>query len=270
MNCFAVIQTRFEHINPEVLREAFVSQAGMPHADASQAAHRDRGILGETFSESQAHAVADRLAERGYGVDVVPADSLPSLGKPRIIHWCELGEESLRVPQGLQGDTAAISWQSIRVVNAGLIAEFEKTATPEYLPQTLSVVGPDNAAEENEPVWQKHSHYLCVVDLIALDDNGCWIYLRLPAHQLSYRRILGDCAGMQLLERFQTVLEALIERSTQAVISPDAERILRGRKRESKIATGDLRHFAEQHEFDQYDQWLLVLALRETSDRDDA
>ena len=263
MTTFALIQTRFERIAPEELRNALVSHGGMTHADASRSAHRDRGILGSRFSESQANAVAEELSIRGYKVGVVPAKSLPNLGKPRTIHWCEFADEALHIPEGLQGETASIDWLSIRVINAGLVADFEATATSEYLPGALSVVGPSDTAEAGSPVWEQHSHYLCVVDMIAMHQPGPLIYLRLPAHELVYQRIIGDCGGMQLLERFQKVLEQLIQRSTKAIVAPDARKMLVRRTNESWVADSDLRNFAEASEFEQYDKWLLALANRD-------
>ena len=265
MTTFALIQTRFERIDPEDLCDALVSHGGMTHADASRSAHRDRGILGGGFSESQATAIVKELSIRGYEVGVVPANSLPHLGKPRIIHWCEFTDEALNIPEGLKGETTSIDWLSIRVINAGLVAEFEATATPEYLPGTLSVVGPRDSAEKGSPAWEQHSHYLSVVDLIAMTETGRLIYLRLPAHELLYQRIIGDCVGMQLFERFHKVLEQLIQRSTHAMVPPDARKMLVRRMGESHVLSSDLRHFAETHEFEQYDQWLLTMALRKRS-----
>ena len=259
---FAVIQTRFERIPADHLVDAFVSHGGMPHPDAARAAHRDRGILGGLFTEPQANAVAAHLRSLGHKVSAVPAESIGDLGKPRVIRWCEIEDAGLKIPSGKKNEVESIDWQSVMAINAGPVAEFESLASTEYLQSEISAVGPAKTLDQDAPAKTPRSHYLYVIDLIAAQDAERYVYVRLPSSELAYPRIIGNCDGMSLFDRFQKVLVGIVNHSHNALVAPDARKLLVHQKGEAQWLDSERRHFAEESEFEQYDRWLLTLALR--------
>ena len=85
VNDFAVIQTRFETIALETMVDVLTVCGGMPHADARRVVRRSKGILGDRFTQKQAHAVWKELTRQAFGVRVVASDVLPELPEPRTI-----------------------------------------------------------------------------------------------------------------------------------------------------------------------------------------
>lgn len=264
---FAVIQTRFERIDPECLRDVLFRDGGLARADASRVANRHRGIIGEKFTHGQATLIVQQLLGQGYQVCAVPSDSLPVLERPRVVRWCEMSDEALVIPEGIRGQTLAVAWPSIFVVNIGLINDARPSAAAEYSPGYGSIREPDDTTEYLAPVYSNRSHYLQVVDLIAIDSGGRLVYIRLPSRKLEYHRILGNCAKMQLFERFQKVVAMLVERSTEAIVAPATRKLIVQRGDDSLKITCEHGQFAEERELHHHDRWLLTLAIR--SERQD-
>lgn len=126
MSNYAVIQTRFEPIEMDVLVSVLTQTGGIAHADASRVARRTRGILWEHFGKEQANAVCDQLTKRDIGVRVVPSAELPDLPDPRTIRWFELDPTEFRIPDGIRGETVPMEWSSVFVINVGQIADLKK------------------------------------------------------------------------------------------------------------------------------------------------
>lgn len=265
----AVIQTRFETVDPATLRDVLVTFGGATRTDAGQTARRARGILGERFTPDQARAVVAELTRHDYGVQVVPAESLPKLSAPRLVRWCEFTDQEFRVPDGYRGDVAAVTWSCVFVVSAGQIAELKTETTPHF-PARTTVSQHTHAVHYEPAVYRKESRYVHIVDVIGVDLEDRFHHVRLPAHELAYRRILGDRPPGRSFERFLEVVETLVVRSTNAVISPATRKLLVERNDQSRTVPGALGHMVEERTVRQYNRWLLMLVtLNEQRDRAD-
>ena len=270
---WAIVQTRFEQIEPDELRDALVHHGGMTRVDAARAALHRRGILGETFSEAQASDVARALLKRGYQVQAVPADSLPELKRPRIVRWCEVTQDALHIPVDAHANTTAVEWLSVFVLNADLMAQSKRNQTADYVPRSPSderfsdVDSVDDEDYFDPPLYSTHLHYGYVMDLIAIDGSGRLMYARMPADELAYERVFPGRTRMRRFERFLKLVELLVQRCEQAIIAPDTRKLLFQRVDRSRVVTAEHRQYADENAFFHYDRWLMTLAIREERER---
>src|SRR5688572_10936736 len=115
---FAVVQSKFERIDPALLENAFMAGAGMPKADAVRAARRSRGFLIQRLARPQADGIASLLTQAGHAIRVMPMQELADVGKPISVTWLRFQPEALGVPMGAQDLVLDIPWPAVFVVNA--------------------------------------------------------------------------------------------------------------------------------------------------------
>ena len=260
MEAFAVIQSRFEQIPSEKLVEVLIEVGGMPHADAMRALRLTRGILGESFTRKQAEAIWKELDQSGFGVRVLAADELPALGEPRTIRWFELDQDELRIPVGIHGDTIPIPWPSVFVISCGRIADMKKELVSDWQFPT-SYASESAESVDVGPRYKKRGKLVDVCDIIAVDDDGEFRYLRLPGNEISYGRIMGEGTELSRFERFAVVVEYLLEHAQEAIVSPETRKLVLNRKSDSRIVEGDATGQVYEHLLHQYNRWLLTQAI---------
>lgn len=266
MSAFAVVQTRFEKIEPAVLRAALIESGGVLAADAGLQSRRVQGILGEQFTAEQAQQVAAQLAAQGHAVRVLPSESLPRLEKPRPVRWLTLGAEQVEIPWGHHGEMWPVLWSSVFVVSSGQIAKTKE--------RRESVRKPRTSSRQRYPTIEEHvyqrSEYVHVTDLIAIAENGQVLNVRLPAREMAYKRILGPGPVRNSFAKYLELLSVLVERSNEAIIPPSTRKLLVERKERYRTEEGGSRESSDELRFRAFNRWLLQLAiLREQARIDD-
>ena len=261
MTQFAVIQTLFERLPMETLIDVLIEQGGMTHADACRVSRRSHGILGEEFEEEQAEAVCKELTRKDFGVRVVPGDELPALPEPRIIRWFELDKETFRIPDGIRGETIAMDWTSVFVINVGQVADVKKKLMGDRR-------GPANLFEKNAaffsddgPKYREQGKLVEVVDVIGLDETGSVRYLRMPSTELAYSRIMGEGTQLTRFERFLVIVEFLVTHAEEAIVSPETRKVLHHREASQHLIEGDGMRMLHEQTLETYNRWLLVQAM---------
>lgn len=261
MTDFAVIQTRFETLPRPVLVQVLTTQGGLTHPDATQAIRRNQGILWEHFDREHADAVAAALTGLGYGVLVVESDSIPDLQEPRTVRWFELDDEQIRIPQGIRGDTVPIPWPKVLVLSLGQIAEVSKRATSDLPATSTSSSATGAIARDNHTHYTKHSTLVDVLDLIGIDETGCIQYLRMPSHELSYGRIMGEGTRLTRFERFLVIVEYCVTHARDAIVSPETRRVLVDRRPSGHESEGDGAEVIQEDVLNSRNRWLLLRAI---------
>ena len=262
MTEFSVIQTRFEPLPHDVLVAVLTKQGGMTHPDATQAVRRNQGIIWEHFDRQHADAVCAELTALGYGAGVIESDDIPELQEPRNIRWFELDDEQIRIPQGIRGDTVPIDWHRLFVISLGQIAEVTKKPVPER-PSISSSANPTAAiAHDTHPRYTKRSSFVDVLDLIGIDESGCIHYLRLPSHELSYGRIMGEGTQLPRFERFLVIVEYCVKHAPDAIVSPQTRKALVDRHPTEHESEGDGAQAIQDEVLQSRNRWLLLQAIR--------
>lgn len=261
---YAVVQERFETIDPECLIKILREQGGMTRTDAARVARREQGILWERFEFQQAERVVAALAQHDYATRVVPVENIPKLHKPHSIHWVEFGDESLGIPLGLDQQVVSVLWTSVFVVSAGEVSEVVSklvTTNVRYDSQGEAVPTDDEI--------QRESRLVPVTDLISIADDGQFLHVRLAANQLAYDRILGPQTGLTAYQKYLAVVDELVARSTFAIISPKTRRMLVERKESYSTARHADWAALDQIAFEKYNRWMLQLVMFKERQQED-
>ncbi len=261
MPYFAVIQTRFEVLPHDTLVHVLTRQGGLTHPDATQAVRRNQGIVWERFDREHADAVAEELTRLEYGVRVVESDDIPDLQEPRTIRWFELDAEEIRIPKGIRGDTVPIAWPKVLVLTLGQIAEVSKRLVREVPSITSSASPTASIAHDNQPHYAKHSTLVDVLDLIGVDETGAIQYLRMPSHELSYGRIMGEATNLNRFERFLVIVEYCVTHAREAIISPPTRKVLVHRRPSGQESEGDGMQVIQDEVLHSRNRWLLLRAI---------
>lgn len=256
MNRYAVVQTRFETIDAEVLRTVLVEQGGFVPVDAGRIARKVRGVLTDRLSFQQAAAVCQALTSNGYAVQAIPVTSLAPEGKARVVRWFEMDQQEVRIPWGYHGHVNRIPWPSVFVISAGQVSEVKQHET-----EHVNRYGSTRTGTLVEHNTQRHSERIEVAELICVAESGAFHHVRFPYHEMNYQRIFGEPVAGTSFERYLMLLDALVRQSTSALVSPETTRLLKERKQHYESSDGDFAHFAEEKEFAAYNRWLLQLVL---------
>ena len=264
MTNYAVVQARFEKIDAEHLQSVLSEHGGLTRPDASRVANRVEGILWERFDRETAERVVAALADYGYKTRAIPVDTLPSLEKPRTIRWLQMTERGMEVPWTLDQETVFVPWTNLFVISAGEIGKH----TSQVVTRRKLV-----HAEYEHPLEERvesRARLERVVDVIAVDEQGAYIHLRMPEEDLVYRRILGEDQGVAAPHRkFKVFLRQLIEHASAAVVSPRTRRLLVDSKPRDTTVKDVEYASAQTAAFEHYNRWLLQLVmLNEQADRD--
>ena len=261
VNKYTLVQTRFEQIPTETLREAIVKHSDAPRADVSRAVRTARGILWENCERKVADAIRRALADHDYGVRTIEAESIPHLPEPRFVRWMELDTEELRIPDGIHGQTRPMKWTSVFVIALG------QMVVPDVSYRIDDQRFGKHSAEETmsdsqePPRYQKRSDLVDVLDVVGIDDKSQLRYLRFPSHELVYERIMGTETNLPKFERFLVLIEFFVEHCVEAVVSPETRKLLVNRAPTERMIVSEAAHATTERSVSQYTRWLLHKAI---------
>ena len=258
MESFAVVQSRFETIPDEALIEVLIQCAGLTHADARRAMRRNHGILGDSFSRDQANAVQKKLTRLGFQVRVVLTDELPVLPEPRTIRWFEIDEEEMRIPEGIRGDTVPMPWKSVFVISIGQLVEVKQELVASR--KSLTHFDDDDFSGLT-PKYASKGKLVEVLDIIGIDEEERFRYLRLPSREINYARIMGEGTQLNRYERFMVIVDFLVAHCQEAIVSPETRKALVHRNPDQRTFEGEGHDVTLEVSFRNYNRWLLTQAI---------
>ena len=261
MRKYTVVQTRFEHIPIDVLREAFVAYGVMPRADVSRAVRTARGLLIEQCDRNVADGIQRFLADRDFGVRTVESEDIPHLPEPRTIRWLEIDKEEFRIPEGIHGQTIPMSWKSVFVLAIAQIAVADVTHRIDD-PTPIQPIEESPVDQHEHPRYQRHSDLVDVLEVIGIDRNEQLRYLRLPSHELAYQRIMGSGTHLPKFERFLVLVEFFVEHSDEAIVSSETRKRLVQRSPTERSLVSEAARTTTKRSTEQYMRWLLHQAVR--------
>jgi hypothetical protein len=253
----ALVQTRFEPVDAEVIDRTLTRLTKLPRAEIMRIAKRERGILCEHFPPQLADQVAQSFAAENVGVACVPASELPQLAKPRHALWIEPNDEGFGVPLDHRQVLEPIAWLSVFVIHAEMLAD----------PHTAAETKPTGGTtawermREVEPTKTKITQRFPNLDVIAIGDSGKFVYFRLAQSKFAPGRMPWIKSEQSLAEKFHQILGLLVQRSTAAIVSPDAQALLANRQgtKNSPAITGAEER--DERATANYMRWLLWLAM---------
>lgn len=256
---YAVMQTRLERIEPEVLEQALIIGGKLPKADASRAARRCRGFIVQRMPRAAADAIAQLLNAAGYAVRALPMAQLAELGKPVAVSWLRIDDVSLGIPMGGQQVLFDVPWSSVFVVNAGHLSVLEQKSREVG---TVDARGNPTVETKITPRSERHP----ALEIVALSAAGKLIYARLLSLRMQGQKMPGVPLDLPRRLQFFVVLDELVKRTTSAFVSPETRKMLVDRKADQSRADGSLQFEADERAFTDYSRWLLQLVMyREAS-----
>jgi hypothetical protein len=256
---FAVVQAKFEPIEPAALEDALMTGGKIPKADASRAARRARGFLAQRLTRPQADEIAQRLIARGYSVRVLAMNDLADAGKPVSVAWLRMTPESLGVPIGGQETIHDIPWSGVFVVNAGHLSVLEQQV------QEKDVFRTSRGHAITEYQRTSHSERHPALEIIGVSNAGSLIYLRLLSLRMQGNKMPGIPLDQPRHMQFFEVLERVVHGATAAFISPETRKMLADRRADRTRTEGSVQFEADERAFAEYSRWLLQLVMfRET------
>jgi hypothetical protein len=256
MERYAILQEKFEAIDPELLRTALIEQGGLVPVDAARIARKVRGVLTDRLSFQQAAAICQVLKSHGYAVRVLPVKSLVPEAKARVVRWFEMDDQQIRIPLGYHGQVNKIPWSSVFVISAGRVSEIKEHRTEKVERYSSSRMG---IVTEHET--HRRSTTADVTELVCVAESGSFLHVRFPYNEMNYDRVFGAQLNLSVFERYLAMVEALVSHGTSALVSPETTRLLQERKQHYETTDGDWAHYSEEKEFAAYNRWLLQLVL---------
>jgi hypothetical protein len=251
----ALVQTRFEPIDPEVLEGTLARLTKLPRVEIIRIARRERGILSEQLPAAVCQQVAESLLAENIGVTSVPIEELPQLGKPRNALWIEPGEQGFGVPLDHRQVLEPIAWLSVFAIHAELMAD--KHATQE---QTAANAIRERGLVANLAKTRVNQRFPNV-DVVAIGDSGKLVYFRIAQARFAPGRMPWIPAEQPLAEKFYHLLRVLVERSTAAVVSPEARKLLFNRTSSEHVLAELGVDDRDERATANYMRWLLWLAM---------
>lgn len=261
-NAAALVQTRFETIDPEILESVLTRATNLPRPEISRMARRERGILHENLPPVLATKIAEELTAAGVGASAVPAHELPPPSKPRGALWIEPDETGFGVPLDHRQVLERIDWSGVFAIHADMLRD--RNAPAEKSPATareraaVTLVAPTKLVERFPNV-----------DVIAVSAAGKLIHFRIAQSRFAPARMPWIAAEQSLLERFYQLLSLLVTRSTSAVISPAVRRMLHERPDTTHKLADHWNDEQDDRKSTNYLRWLVWLAMhheRQTSE----
>ena len=259
-NQFAVVQSRFETIDPELLAETITANTRWPRADVQRLARKTHGILGTTFSEVEARGICRALEQAGFLARVVPAAKLMKLPRARSIAWLDVSDAALGVPlDAFQESATPVAWNAVFVIHAATIATLNETG---------EIVDVEPAGERG-PVqeFQRDAFGLTqpTLGLVGMSAGSGMIHGRLSLQRFFRGRMPWLQGELSQEEQFRVVLGQLIAHSPQAVVSPAARRMVVTPLKQIRERTATSRILQDERAFQGEMNWLLqLLSFRES------
>lgn len=232
----ALVQTRFENIEPDVLVQVLSRLTLLPRAEVLRIARKQRGILHEHLTTQVAAKLAMELNTLNIGATSVPAHELPELSKPRTALWIEPDEAGFGVPLDHLQVLERINWLSVFAIHAELLTD----------PQA-----------KTDKISQRFPN----VDVVAIGDSGKLIHFRISQPRFAPGRMPWIAAQQPLADKFYQLLELLIQRSTAAIISPTARRLLVERPASTHALAEHWLEEKDERTMANYLRWLVWLAM---------
>lgn len=257
---FAVVQSKFERIEPETLENALTAGGKVPKADASRAARRNRGFLAQRQSRLAAEGIANQLLQAGHAVRVLPMSGLAELGRPVSITWLNIQDAALGIPLSSQELLLDVPWSSVFVINAGHLSVLEQQAR-----EVASVDGRGRPTLETRT--SHRSERYPAVEIVGVSLAGSLIYARLVSLRMQGAKMPGVPLQLPRHMQFFFVLEWLVQRATAAFISPETRKMLADRQADRTRTEGALQFEADERAFTDYTRWLLQLVMFREAER---
>lgn len=257
---FAVVQAKFERIEPELLEQALIAGGRIPKADASRAARRNRGFLAQRLARVQAEGIAKLLIGSGHAVRVLPMGQLADVGKPVSVTWLRIQPQSLGVPLGMQEVILEMPWTSVFVVNAGHLSVLEQKFREV---EGIDVRGRPVVETKTSSRSERHP----AVEVLGVSASGSLVYLRLVSLRMQGNKMPGVPLDLPRHMQFFYVLEQLVQNATLAFISPETRKMLADRKADRSKTEGSLQFEADERAFTDYSRWLLQLVIFREGER---
>jgi hypothetical protein len=253
----ALVQTRFEPVDPEVIDRTLTRLTKFPRAEIMRIAKRERGILCEHFPPQLADVVAQSFAAENVGVACVPASELPQLSKPRNALWIEPNEIGFGVPLDHRQVLEPINWLSVFVIHAELLAD--PHATSDLKPPSQDTAWGRMATVE--PPKTKITQRFPNLDVVAIADSGKLVYFRLAQSRFAPGRMPWIKSEQSLAEKFHQILRLLVERSPEAIVSPDARALMATQQGSQHSLANTGAEERDERATANYMRWLLWLAM---------
>ncbi|HZL90346.1 MAG TPA: hypothetical protein VFB96_18415 [Pirellulaceae bacterium] len=256
---FALLQTSQEPIDPAVLRDVFIRDAGMPKIDAARASQKIRGILAERLTQSQAERCRASLVRQGIFTIVLPVEQLVPPSRPILVHWLGVNNDGLFVPTDYYGGGDTIPWASVFVVSSGLV----KTEVEER--KATEVVEHYGHHQVTSTEWKtvRKEHPQHVTEILGLNEVGQTMHFRLIAKRLHAQQVPHGGASAANFEKYLLLLDDIVAGATQAKISPQTRQILAERREVPREVEGKKDYFFDERSFAAYNRWLLTLVILE-------
>ena len=259
---FALLQTRHESIDPAVVREILMHEAGMPKADAARASQKARGILAERLPPDRAKQAAAAFAARGCGVMALPQEKLVSLGRALSAAWARIDEDVLIIPADYRGGESRIPWPSVFVVSSGLVqcVKEQRTAVESFPDddQSAGITVTDWRVERKTE--QQH-----ITEILGLSDGGDMLHFRLHADRLHASEMPQRGPGVSRFERYLRLVDEIVRHASQAEISRETRQILAERRQAPRDVEGKKPYVFDERGFESYNRWLLTLVMLKES-----
>jgi hypothetical protein len=251
---YAVVQSKFERIEPEILEQALIAGGGFPRADASRTARKSRGFLAQRISKAQAEGIAKHLIASGHAIRAMPMGELADIGKAISVTHFTFQPQSLGVPLGGQAALLEVPWTGVFVINAGHLSVVEQ--------KHREVGGVDfRGMPTFETKITQRSERHPAVEVIGVSSAGTLVYLRLLSLRMQANKIPGMPLELPRQHQFFFVLEQLVTHSTAALVSPETRKMLADRKVDRSKSEGSLQFEADERAFTDYSRWLLQLVM---------
>lgn len=257
MTSFAValVQTRFETIDPEVFEQVLARCTELPRAEILRITRRNRGILHETFPPVIAAAVAQQLTQLNVGVAAIPASSLPEISKPRSALWLEPDATGFGVPLDHRQVIERIDWLSVFAIHADLLPDPQ--AKPDKVAASLGSARPAVVTKSGSKLTQRFPN----VDVVGVTAAGKLVHFRLAQTKFAPGRMPWLAPDRSLADKFYELLRLLVEQCTEAIVSPTARRLLVERPTNTHTLSEQWLEEKDERAMASYLRWLVWLAM---------
>jgi hypothetical protein len=257
---FTLLQTRHESLDPAVVREILMHEAGMPKADAARASQKARGILAERLTADQAKHAAAAFLARGCGVTALPQEKLASTGRALSAAWARVDEDALVIPSDYRGGESRIPWPSVFVVSSGLVqcVKEQRTAVESF---------PDDDRSSGITVtdWrvERKTEQQHITEILGFSDAAKMLHFRLHADRLHAPLVPLGGPSASRFEKYLLLVDEIVRHASQAEISPETRQILAERRQVPREVKGKKPYVFDERGFDTYNRWLLALVMRQ-------
>lgn len=253
-NAAAVAQTQFDNFDPEVFESVLARVTKLPRPEISRMARRERGILHENLPPPLATTIAEALTAAGIAVAAVPASELPPASKPRNALWIEPDETGFGVPLDHRQVLERIDWSGVFAIHAAMLrdpnAPVDKPKMTVREEAATALAAPTKLVEKFPNV-----------DVVAVSAAGKFVHFRIAQSRFAPARMPWIAAEQPLLGRFYQLLELLVARSTTAMISPTARRMVHEKPDTTHKLADHWNEEQDERRSAGYLRWLVWLAM---------